>query len=151
MMSDYRPDALIQLCRALLPEDASLAEEVALASSDAAAYYARFQQQLMEDRGIDPEDIPFPDLPWLALLDGLRYRQHLDEFDWRARAADVMMGVDTLLHDPETAALSHRAGYRSCSAWRDCPATAISSLWLRPSLRIFNSRGRLGRNRCHSL
>jgi hypothetical protein len=47
MMYDYRPDALIQLCPTLLPEDASLAEEVALARSDAAAYYARFQQQLM--------------------------------------------------------------------------------------------------------
>lgn len=105
MMRAYRPDVLVRLCRTLLPDDPSLAEELALASRDPSAYYSRFRQRLQNERGIEPNQSDFPDLPWVAMLDGLRYREHLAEIDWRAPAELVMEEVDKLLHDPGTAAL----------------------------------------------
>ena len=57
-MREYRLDALVQLCQALLPRDPSLAAEVALASCDAPAYHARFHARLEDDRGIGPYVMP---------------------------------------------------------------------------------------------
>jgi hypothetical protein len=104
MVPEYRPDALVQLCHVLVPDDPSLADEVALASHDAQAYYVRFEARLQDDRGFEPDDVPFPELPWIAMLDGLRDRQRLAEVDWRADAGSVMDDVDRLIGDRRSVA-----------------------------------------------
>jgi hypothetical protein len=79
--------------RLLAGKDPSLAEMVAPARTDAHANYARIQERFLDARGIEPQDIPFPDVPWLALLDGPRHRQHLEYFDWRERAISMLEGT----------------------------------------------------------
>jgi hypothetical protein len=79
--------------------DPSLSEEVTLALRDPHTYYARFQEWLLDGRGIEEQDVASGVQPWRALLDGLLFRQHLEQFDWRAAPELVMEGIDWLLRN----------------------------------------------------
>jgi hypothetical protein len=97
--SERRLEALIRLCFALLPTDPSLADEVTLAARDPHTYYARFQDWLLDGRGVEEQDIIPAVQPWTALLDGLLFRHHLEQFDWREVPQLVMEGINGLLQN----------------------------------------------------
>ena len=61
----------------LLTEDTSLISEVQLAENQPLNYLSQFANVLQE-RGIDK---PVPELPWLAMVDGLARRDLLIELD----------------------------------------------------------------------
>ncbi|MBT9188733.1 DUF6630 family protein [Zobellia russellii] len=63
----------------LLTEDTSLISEVQLAENQPLNYLSQFTNVLQE-RGIDK---PVPELPWLAMVDGLARRDLLIELDWK--------------------------------------------------------------------
>ncbi|MDO6819034.1 DUF6630 family protein [Zobellia sp. 1_MG-2023] len=63
----------------LLTEDTSLISEVQLAENQPLNYLSQFANVLQE-RGIDK---PVPELPWLAMVDGLARRDLLIELDWK--------------------------------------------------------------------
>jgi hypothetical protein len=89
----HAPWKLYALAAHLLPEDASLVAEVRQAATDAEGYLRRFADQL-EGRGVDE---PIPELPWLALVDGLSARGRLEEIDWKEDADSIMEAIDGLL------------------------------------------------------
>jgi hypothetical protein len=86
--------ALLALCAEVLPEDPSLVEEVRLAIQQPAVYWATIQPR---QRLQLSSESPPPELPWLALLNGLLARGHLDLLDWRASLEEMMAAVDGLL------------------------------------------------------
>ncbi|SIT01148.1 hypothetical protein SAMN05421766_1075 [Zobellia uliginosa] len=63
----------------LITKDTSLAVEIQLAENQPLDYLNQFDGTLQE-RGIDR---PIPELPWLALVDGLARRNLLVELDWK--------------------------------------------------------------------
>jgi hypothetical protein len=83
---------LLMLAQHLLPEDKSLVEEINLAVQKPLGYLSAFQARLHQ-RGIST---PVPQLPWIALVDGLCARGKLIEVDWRGASEDVMLGIDRL-------------------------------------------------------
>ena len=93
----YHNTELLALCRALLPGDTSLADEVGLAIARPDDYLVAFEERLA-DRGISPFDERLFNLPLIALLDGLRERGQLVEIDWREYPAEVVSGIDRLLN-----------------------------------------------------
>jgi hypothetical protein len=68
MTTDH--NRLLPLAELLLPDDATLKQEVDLAIKQPAHYVSRFQERLRR-RGIGEA---VPALPWLALIDGLQAR-----------------------------------------------------------------------------
>jgi hypothetical protein len=98
-ITEGRLGALVRLCHALLPQDSSLAGEVILAARDPHTYYARFQEWLLDGRGVEEQDIIPAVQPWTALLDGLLFRHHLEQFDWREVPELVMEGINGLLQN----------------------------------------------------
>jgi hypothetical protein len=70
---------VIELAGYLMAEDPSLAGEVRLAVASPDAYLGKFQERL-SGRGIEK---PIPDLPWIALVNGLEDRGRLHELDWK--------------------------------------------------------------------
>lgn len=94
-MPEYHNDKLLLLANLLVPDDPSLIEELNLAIDKPAEYLAQFQEQLSY-RGIDE---PFPELPWIALVDGLIARNRLVEIDWKNYVEDVTWNIDQLLQN----------------------------------------------------
>ncbi|MDB4292824.1 hypothetical protein N9954_05400 [Maribacter sp.] len=62
-----------------MTEDNSLVSELQLAENQPLNYLSQFARVLQE-RGIDKA---IPELPWLALVDGLASRNLLEELDWK--------------------------------------------------------------------
>lgn len=86
-------ESIVQLAKLLLPKDKTLGQEIQLAADDPPAYAAQFPQRLSL-RMMDAQE---PELPWLALVDGLIDRGELAEFDWKEDPERVRREVDTLL------------------------------------------------------
>ena len=86
-------EKLIELARLLLPDEDAYPKEVALAVKDPARYVTKFHDRL-EGRGISE---PQPDLPWLALVDGLWARGKLAEIDWRGSPKEIVDELDPLV------------------------------------------------------
>jgi hypothetical protein len=84
--------ALLALAAALAPGDAALKGEVLLSIEAPQAYLRRFRRRLA-DREIEPGD---PELPWVALLDGLEARTRLWFIDHRTFPDGVMHAVARL-------------------------------------------------------
>ncbi|WP_289064375.1 DUF6630 family protein [uncultured Zobellia sp.] len=63
----------------LLTKDSSLVSEIQLAENQPLNYLSQFAN-ILQERGIDK---PIPELPWLAMVDGLARRHLLIELDWK--------------------------------------------------------------------
>jgi len=89
------PDALLLICKILLARDPSFIEDVQLSMTDPALYLNKFPV----NRGIHQ---PIPELPWIALVEGLIDRGYLVELNWATAAEDVAAGIAFLLsnHSP---------------------------------------------------
>jgi len=61
-------------------------------SDDPDAYLAQYEDEWQE-RGIDEAH---PDLPWIALADGLRARGWTREIDWKTAIEDILWTLDEL-------------------------------------------------------
>jgi len=83
---------LYELAKELAPEEPSLVEEVRMAVEDPNTYVERFHERLGE-RGIHK---PGPELPWIALVDGLVERGLAVEFMKGDDARYVMSQLETL-------------------------------------------------------
>lgn len=92
-MTSFDNAKLYELVEELAPADPSLLDEVRLAVEDPADYVRRFRERLAL-RGISKSE---PELPWIALVDGLAERGCLAEFDWREDPGAVLDGLDDLL------------------------------------------------------
>lgn len=92
-MSQYDNDKLLQLAQELLPDEPSLVEEIKLAVSSPQEYVNQFKTRLRYRSIYKPK----PDLPYIALLDGLIERYYLAEVDWKCEAEDVMWNIDNIL------------------------------------------------------
>jgi hypothetical protein len=104
---------IITLAGQLMADDPSLAEEVRLAVASPAAYLDRFKDRL-SDRGITKT---VPDLPWIALVNGLEDRDRLHELDWKEAPEDVTWKIDKLL--PEQLHASDRWAWTETPEWEE--------------------------------
>ncbi len=93
-MTSFDNTKLYELVEELAPNDPSLLDEVRLAVEDPADYYVRQCRERFALRGISKSE---PELPWIALVDGLAERGCLVEFDWREDSAAVLDGLDDIL------------------------------------------------------
>jgi hypothetical protein len=89
---DSPSEVLLALAR-LLHDDAQYHAGVRLAATDPQAYVTQFADDL-SSRGIEE---PQPNLPWIALTDGLSQRDALVQLDWKFEPADLYDALDTLL------------------------------------------------------
>lgn len=89
-MSQYNPDALLLLCELLLPHDQSFVKDVSFSITNASLYLKNFSV----NRGVHD---PIPELPWIALVEGLIDREYVIEIDWATAAEDVADGIASLL------------------------------------------------------
>lgn len=96
-MPRYDNARLIELARHLLRDDTSLIDEIRLAIDRPRDYVARFRQRL-SGRGIRE---PYPELPWIALVDGLIERGRLQEVDWAGPPHDVQSAMRALTAQKE--------------------------------------------------
>lgn len=89
---------LLALARLLAgPQHADrVAEEVALAATDADGYAARFEDR-MDDRMISPQTSR---LVWIALVDALDDAGRAIELDWKEDVAEVEAALDRLAGRP---------------------------------------------------
>lgn len=122
-MSNNRSYDLTMLCQQLAPGDMTLVDEVDLAVRNPQRYVVTFNRRLAR-RGIYPgDDTEHPQLPWIALLDGLAQRGHLAEIDWKEGVSDTMRSIDRLLADraeePEV------WDWVNDDAWEDAPTIAF--------------------------
>lgn len=90
--TSYDNAKLFELARHLLPDDPSLVEQVRLAIDRPAAYLERYADEL-EMRGIGEVR---PDLPWIALVDGLYARDAVREIDWKSDIETIFSLLDDL-------------------------------------------------------
>jgi hypothetical protein len=91
----YNPDALLLLCKILLVRDPAFVEDVQLSMTDPNLYLNKF----LVNRGIHET---IPELPWIALVEGLIDRGYLVELDWATAAEDVAAGIAFLLSNHMT-------------------------------------------------
>ena len=111
--------AVVELAGLFVPEDATLANEVELAATDSLTYAKSFRQR-MALRIIDSDE---PDLPWLALVDGLIDRGRLVEFDWKEDPAAVIRQLDPLLKS-RVASWSW-SWLKRLSTWQELPTDKL--------------------------
>jgi hypothetical protein len=90
-----KPDneMLYALAERLCPGDPTLREEVELAVTAPEQYLAQFAEPLSY-RGI--EEV-LPELPWIALIDGLASRGRVAVIDWKEASDDIRDALDSLL------------------------------------------------------
>lgn len=82
-----------RLC-ALLHDSPAVATDVALARDIPEAYFAAYEDDLL-DRGIEsPDEVH----PWLALIDALATANALAYLDWKASADDLVSAIGSLPH-----------------------------------------------------
>jgi mRNA-degrading endonuclease HigB of HigAB toxin-antitoxin module len=95
-MPPYNPEKLLVLAARLAPDDAALLSDLQVACArfaDAAASY--------DPLTTEPPDDPFHTIsPWLALVDALKHRKLLIEFDWRTDPEDVPWSFMHLVDHP---------------------------------------------------
>lgn len=84
---------LLQLAEHLLPEDLKLKGEVQLAIDEPEKYVKKFAGQLIY-RGIRE---PVPELPWIALTDGLIKRKRVVYLDWKFGPDELVDALQTLV------------------------------------------------------
>jgi len=104
---------VIALAGYLMVDDPSLAEEVRLAVERPDAYVGKFQERL-SGRGIEK---PIPDLPWIALVNGLEDRGRLHELDWKEAPEDVTWKIDQML--PGQTAEPDRWAWTATPEWEE--------------------------------
>lgn len=75
----YQADALLTLCRELLPEDPALVTEVEWSIDSPLSYLYLHQNAALWGRRLNLHK-PLSNLPWFALLHGLKQRQLLFHF-----------------------------------------------------------------------
>jgi hypothetical protein len=92
-MSQHDNQKLSALAELLCPGDSTLLDEVDLAARQPQQYLARFAERLSY-RGIDAVS---PELPWIALVDGLDARGRLAEVDWKEDSDSIRDALDDLL------------------------------------------------------
>ncbi len=85
-------DRLLAFSR-LISKDTTLISEVQLAENQPLNYLSQFSERLRE-RGIDST---VPELPWLALVDGLARRGQLVELDWKDNPEELIAAAMDLL------------------------------------------------------
>jgi len=76
---------LLELASLVCPDDA-LRSEVQLAENQPLNYLSQFQDEMLK-RGIERA---MPELPWLALVDGLAKRGLLVELDWKDDPSELI-------------------------------------------------------------
>ena len=87
----------------LLTNDTSLVTEIQLAENQPLNYLSQFTH-VLEERGIDS---PVPELPWLAMVDGLARRDLLVELDWKEDPEELITTALKLLEGhPDIATIS---------------------------------------------
>jgi hypothetical protein len=130
-MSEYHNDKLLLLANLLLPEDEKLIEELNLAINNPVGYITKFQEQLSY-RGIDE---PFPELPWIALVDGLTMQNRLVEIDWNTELEDITWNIDQLLQAESDE--PNRWTWAETRIWEEKPTEEF----LKAAADMFNKRG----------
>jgi hypothetical protein len=98
-VSPARLDALLAIARLLAPSARALPGAVTQAATQPAAYH-RVRAARLEDRGIEA---PRPDLPWIALVDGLIAARACSEIDWKTDAENVAWAIGKLRGVPRGA------------------------------------------------
>jgi hypothetical protein len=92
-MSSYSPHKLLALAARLVPDDAALLSDLHIACTHFADAVGSYDPLTTE-----PPDDPFRTLsPWLALVDALKHRKLLIEFDWRTDPEDVLWSFTHLI------------------------------------------------------
>ncbi|MFD0863744.1 hypothetical protein ACFQ1M_16130 [Sungkyunkwania multivorans] len=80
-----RNKSIVELAK-LMTEDLFVHQEVLLSINEPEEYVLSFENDLA-NRGIEK---PAANLPWIALVDGLRKRSLLFELDWKANLDDIL-------------------------------------------------------------
>lgn len=87
-------DLLLELSR-LLCDEGSLESEIRLAENQPLNYLGQFSDS-MQERGIESA---IPELPWIAMVDGLARRNLLIELDWKDDPEELIETSMKLLED----------------------------------------------------